>query len=116
MINPFWFKGVPNYGDILTPYILNRLGIKHQYASREQCDSIFIGSIAKLARKGVSVYGSGFIRKNDPVSAEADWRFVRGQLTREMVINAGGKCPAIYGDMALILPELVATEKQVYDV
>lgn len=116
MINPFWFKGVPNYGDILTPYILNRLGIKHRFARREQCDSIFIGSIAKLARKGVSVYGSGFIRKSDTVSTEADWRFVRGQLTREIVLNAGGKCPAIYGDMALILPELVAPEKQVYEV
>lgn len=116
MIKPFWFKGVPNYGDILTPYILNRLGIKHQYANRDKCDSIFIGSIANLARKGVSVYGSGFIRKSDPVSTEADWRFVRGPFTRQMVLDAGGKCPEIYGDMALILPELVSPEKQVYEI
>jgi hypothetical protein len=116
MLNPFWFKGVPNYGDILTPYILSRLNIPYKYTPKERCDSLFIGSIAKLARPAVNIYGSGFIRKADPVCPTANWHFVRGPLTRQMVIDAGGKCPEIYGDVALILPRLIPAEEKVFDV
>lgn len=116
MIRPFWFKNPPNYGDILTPYILKRLGIHHQFANRMLCDSLFVGSIAKWARPNVNVYGSGFISKKDPVCPTAKYHFVRGQLSRQMVLDAGGECPAIYGDAALILPKLISAEKQIYEV
>lgn len=114
MIKPFWFKRPDNYGDILTPFILDSLNIKYQFAEKNKCDSLFIGSIAKLARKGVSIYGSGFIRKADPVSSEANWKFVRGPLSREMVVNSGAKCPDLYGDVALILPEFIKEEGKEY--
>lgn len=116
MINPFWFKGVPNYGDILTPFILKKIGIKYKYSGQQTCDSLFIGSIAKLARPGVNIYGSGFIRKADPVCPTANWHFVRGPLTRKMVVDSGGKCPQIYGDVALILPKFIKPSEKVYDV
>lgn len=116
MIHPFWFRGVPNYGDILTPFILNCFGIKYRYTRKEQCDSLFIGSIANIARKGIRVYGSGFIRKDDKVCVHADWQFVRGPLTRQMILDAGGKCPEIYGDIALLLPEFIKPFEKKYDV
>lgn len=116
MLRPFWFKKPDNYGDILTPYILDRLGIQHRWASTAVCDSLFIGSIAKLARPGVNVYGSGFIRRADPVCADANWHFVRGPLSRQMVLDAGGKCPDFYGDVALILPDLIPPEKQIHEI
>lgn len=116
MIRPFWFKGVPNYGDILTPYILDRLGIKYRFANKSSCDSLFIGSIAKLARPGLNIFGSGFIRRADPVCPDAKWHFVRGPISRKMVLDAGGKCPDFYGDVALILPDLIPPEKQIYEV
>lgn len=116
MLRPFWFKKHDNYGDILTPYILNRLGKRHLFANIRSFDSLFIGSIAKLARPGTHVYGSGFIRKQDEVCANANWHFVRGPLSREMVLKAGGKCPEIYGDAALILPELIPAMEKRHDV
>lgn len=116
MIRPFWFRGVPNYGDILTPYILTQLNIKHKYARKEECDSLFIGSIANLARPGMNIYGSGFIRKGDKVCKDANWHFVRGPLTRQMILDKGGKCPEIYGDMALILPDIIAPLEKKFDL
>lgn len=116
MIKPFWFRGIPNYGDILTPYILSRFNIKYRYTRKEECDSLFIGSIANIARKGVNVYGSGFIRKDDKVSPHANWHFVRGPLSRQMILDAGGKCPQIYGDLALMLPEFIKPAEKQYDI
>jgi pyruvyltransferase len=116
MLDVFWFRGVPNYGDILTPYILDRLQIKYRTSSKQNCNAIFIGSIANLARPGVSVFGSGFIRKNDPVCPSSNWHFVRGPLTREMVLSSGGKCPELYCDLALLLPTLIQPEKPIHPV
>lgn len=116
MLRPFWFKKPDNYGDILTPYILGRLGIEHRWANTSAYNSLFIGSIAKLARPKVSVYGSGFIRRADPVCPDAKWHFVRGPVSRQMVLDAGGDCPDFYGDVALILPDLIPPEKQIYEV
>lgn len=106
MMHPFWFKGVPNYGDILTPWMLDKIGVPYQFTNRDQCDSLLIGSIARLARPGVNVYGSGFIRKSDEACAAANWHWVRGPISRQMVLDAGGKCPDKYGDLALALPLL----------
>jgi hypothetical protein len=116
MLRPFWFRKVANYGDILTPYILQRLEKPYIYTNKELCNSLFIGSIAKLAKPNIHIYGSGFIRQSDPVCANAHWEFVRGPLTRQMVINAGGKCPEIYGDIALIMPEFVKPEEKIHDI
>lgn len=116
MLKPFWFRKPPNYGDILTPYILSRLGIRYQFAHYKTCDSLFVGSIAKLARKGVGVYGSGFIRASDPVATDADWHFVRGPLTREMVLKSGGKCPEIYGDLGLLMPQFIKQAAKEHDI
>jgi len=116
MIYPFWFRGVPNYGDILTPFMLNKLGIKYIYVRKDRCDSLFIGSIANLARAGVGIYGSGFIRKTDKPCVDAKWHFVRGPLTRQMVIDAGGCCPEIYGDIALLLPDFIKPSEKQHDI
>lgn len=116
MLKPFWFKNPPNYGDILTPYILSRLGIKYQPSAKHNYNALVVGSIARLARKGVGVYGSGFIRANDPVAADADWHFVRGPLTRAMVLKAGGRCPKIYGDLGLLITEFIKAAPKEDDI
>lgn len=116
MLKPFWFKNPPNYGDILTPYILMRLGINRRFSSRQTCNALVVGSIAKLARKGVGVYGSGFIRATDPVAVDADWHFVRGPLTREMVLKVGGKCPEIYGDLGMLMPQFIKPSPKEHDI
>jgi len=101
----FWKKGPKpgNFGDVLTPYIFDYFGIKYSYSNTDY-DAISIGSIASLATAGTKVFGSGAMTGQDYLNPEAEWKFVRGPYTRQRVLAAGGSCPEIYGDPALLLP------------
>ena len=101
-----WYTEPNNFGDILTPHLLNHFGIKHTYVDKvEDAEALCIGSIARLALPGQSVFGSGRIRENEKADPRVNWKFVRGPLTRDNVLNQGGSCPEIYGDPALLLPD-----------
>lgn len=112
----FWFKRDRNYGDVMTPYILKRLDRKFHYSHSRYANAIMIGSIAKLARSGMDILGSGFIRKSDPVCKDAKFHWVRGPLTRRMIIEAGGMAPELYGDAALLLPEFIPSSEKEHDI
>lgn len=106
-----------NFGDILTPYILSKYGYDVNFvhwSNINKADTICVGSIAKLAKKGIRVLGSGIISKNQIVDPEADWVWVRGPHTRDRILECGGQCPEIYGDPALLLPRIFqgSTEKK----
>jgi hypothetical protein len=105
----FWWSTSPrngNFGDILTPFILNHYGIAHRWSTISRCDAISIGSIVRFAPDGVDVLGSGAIDSSDQINPRAIYRWVRGPLTRQMVLCAGGDCPEIYGDPAMLLPRV----------
>lgn len=103
----FWFKQENNYGDVLTPYICEKLKVHCVWSPRQAANAIMVGSIANKARPGMHVFGSGFIRRSDLVVMNALYHWVRGPISRNMVLAAGGKAPEIYGDAALLMPEFV---------
>ena len=120
MINVWWAPGPKpgNYGDILTPHILDYLEIKYNYTT--SFDHLFIGSIASKAKSGTTVLGSGFIQENDKVNSKALYLLVRGPRSYQKVIDAGGIDEEnvwndIMGDPALLLPMLVDESKKKYD-
>lgn len=108
MINVWWLGssiGRGNFGDILTPFILQHFEIDYNWVSHySKADLICVGSIARRASKKTTVLGSGIISNNDRLDTSADWKFVRGPLTRKRLIELGGDCPEIYGDPGLLLP------------
>lgn len=112
----FWWSKSPspgNFGDILTPYILDYFDIKHRYVSHpKKAEMLCIGSIAKFARKNTIVLGSGTMRRSDRLDPRADWQLVRGPHTRDIVISHGGSCPAMYGDPALLMPLITGPIEQ----
>ncbi|EPX75544.1 polysaccharide pyruvyl transferase family protein [Salipiger mucosus] len=107
----WWEEPYPgNLGDIVNPYIVEGLsGIPPRYLRGGEAVCA-IGSIIKFAKPGTPVWGSGSPHENDHLDPLADYRAVRGPMTRDLVLRNGGTCPEIYGDAAWFLPILYRPE------
>lgn len=116
MINVWWLKKDKNFGDILTPYILDFFDIEYNYTDIDNANIICIGSIIRHARDNQLVLGSGVMFNKDKINPKANYKFVRGPYTRQKIIQAGGDCPEIYGDAALLLPLICPSEAKKYDI
>jgi len=113
-----WWAKKPkpgNFGDVLTPVLLDYFGIDHEYGA-DTYDTLCIGSIARMAKPGVTVLGSGILSVQEELDPRADWRFVRGPITRNNLLMSGGDCPPVYGDPALLLPLLCDESRKRFDI
>jgi len=116
-MNVYWSNARPNFGDILTPYVLDYFNIKHKMVkSPSNASAMCIGSIVHRATDNMIVLGSGTMHTKHKLNPNADYRFVRGPLTRKRIIECGGNCPEIYGDPALLLPLFCNESKKEFDV
>lgn len=110
-----------NMGDILSPLIARHYGSKKvRRISKRNCKKyehyFMIGSILQRCTDHSIIWGSGLISEhakceNPPKKVLA----VRGPLTRKKLLEQGIECPEIYGDPALLLPEIYpgkGTEKK----
>lgn len=112
----WWFHAENNYGDVLTPHILKHFGVDARWHHRDKANAIMVGSIAKWARPGMHVFGSGFIRQADIACKSATYHWVRGPLSRAKILAAGGLCHEKYGDPAMLLPDLWAPSEKKHEV
>lgn len=113
----WWLARDRNFGDLLTPYVLDFFKVPYEYTKDySEANCLCIGSIAHKSSPGKIILGSGIIDSNTKVNGRADWKFVRGPKTRDRVLAAGGKCPPIYGDPALLLPKFCRESSKEYDV
>lgn len=101
-----WCEG-KNWGDALSPWLVQRLsgrvpihleGLHHERF-------LAIGSILGGANERAEVWGSGFIREDEPlVGKPRAVHAVRGPLSRQKLLKLGVECPEVFGDPALLLP------------
>lgn len=119
-ISLFWWseprllgKKKENYGDLLSKYLVEKIsGVsvnwiqpkKQKWYSFNKTHILGAGSIIHHATKHSVVWGSGIIDENQKI-APARFKAVRGPETRKYLMNYGYKCPEIYGDPALLLPD-----------
>jgi Polysaccharide pyruvyl transferase len=95
-----------NFGDILNPYIIERLsGVPPRQVPFGE-GILAIGSTIRFARAQTPVWGAGTPRMSDRLDSRADFHAVRGPLTRQLVLESGGRCEPVYGDPAAFLPRL----------
>lgn len=95
-----------NFGDAVNPYLIEGLtGIPPKFSKKPE-RLLAVGSIIKFAQKGTPVWGAGSPRYEDKLAPDADYRAVRGPLTRDLVLRNGGALDEVYGDPAWFLPKI----------
>ena len=112
-------KDVGNFGDILNPVVLNYFNIPFTHIKswkNTHIDLIAIGSIIDKANSKTTVLGSGVMSYNTRINPNADFKLVRGPITRECILKAGGTCLENYGDPGLLLSLLCDESKKEHDV
>lgn len=112
-IKVFWFKRPRpgNFGDILTPYILSYYGYDAVHCPIDDAEYICVGSIAKIATEKHTVLGSGAMNRTGIINPKANWVWVRGPITKKIVVSQGATPPEVYGDPALLLPRIYPVNK-----
>ncbi len=81
-------------------------GQKPSYITKDYSELglLGVGSIIGFSNKNTVVWGSGAMHQKNIPNPNADYRAVRGPLTRDLVLRYGGDCPEVYGDPGLLLP------------
>lgn len=102
-LRSYWAKYSNNFGDILTPYLLAKMGYPVRWVGRGSPDKLLaVGSILEWLKPNDVVWGSGTIKDlHLRVPAGARILAVRGPLTRAALV---GDVPDVYGDPGLLLP------------
>ena len=105
-----YWHGEGNWGDILTPLLVERLaGVRPRF-SRRGGKLLAAGSILHQARRNDIVWGAGLLSPSmapsRKIAVTLDCRAVRGPLTRAALIELGASVPEVYGDPGLLAGRL----------
>jgi pyruvyltransferase len=105
-------RRVDNFGDLIGPRLVERLidGVTPDIEHDDSRRLVAVGSILQFGRDRDVVWGAGINGKLWPGRLDRrrrlDVRSVRGPLTRLLLEAEGNAVPEVYGDPALLLPEL----------
>ncbi len=102
-----WWTDTPNYGDLLSPWLVGRVAQRPVvFAPPRHPSYVAVGSVVTRARRGSTVWGSGSFgsERRSLFKSSAQYRAVRGPLTRSRLLDVGIECPRVYGDPALLVP------------
>lgn len=113
-VNLHWWKlesPEQNVGDFLSTIVVDYM-MKHHNCTDSKAGKTrhlyAIGSIIDGAYQNATIWGSGILRGNPNYwwksFRKLDVRAVRGPKTREILLQNGYDCPAVYGDPAILLP------------
>lgn len=108
-IYAYWWQGdgFKNFGDQLTPYLLEKLSHRPVVRATRKAKRPYIaavGSILEHVREPATIWGSGIIRRDSVLKRPRRITAVRGPATRERLLELGYETPAVFGDPALLLP------------
>lgn len=113
----FWQRKDGNFGDELSPYIVQKLSGKNvkffNSPSPTNVGYMAVGSVLHhlgIGMKWCEVWGSGLMSQSNKLTHPKKIHAVRGPLTRKFLMEQGIECPGVYGDPALLLPRLFSPE------
>ena len=104
-----YFSDVKNWGDLLNIDVIEYMTQKKviHCAMGHRLHILGIGSVLAAANSKSVVWGSGFISEQQQLQQKPHRICsVRGPLTRVKLLEQGVHCPKVFGDPALLLPEI----------
>ena len=116
-VNLEWWSQKVNVGDYLAKvifeYMMDRNGIKNDVKMKKTIHLMTVGSLIGMYDFDAVVWGSGVhcmenVRRIYKQSKyrKYDVRLVRGPITQEFLKSAGYSVPELYGDPAVIMPDI----------
>ncbi|GAB47013.1 polysaccharide pyruvyl transferase family protein [Mobilicoccus pelagius] len=115
LVSTFWWEKVENFGDLLTPYLLPRLGVVPVLAPPAEADLVGVGSLLQHLDPGFqgAIWGSGLVDDRRMDLPGATCLALRGHLTRDRL---GSPTVEALGDPGLLLSRRVRRRSVTYDV
>lgn len=107
-LNAYWCLST-NFGDALTPYLIEKMSGKAAVYTRPSRDVIVYMATGSMLDDDITntiVWGCGIAWAHDIIREPKEFRAVRGPISRRRVIECGLKCPDVVGDPALLMPSL----------
>lgn len=100
-------KNGSNFGDLITPYIYQKITGNKPINSNPKNETVVFGagSIMESVTSNAIVWGTGIMFQNKSFAKPRKILSVRGPLTRKRCLALGYECPEVYGDIGLILPK-----------
>lgn len=108
----FWTgreKNCPNFGDLIGPYLFEKItGKRPRFTPTSNlsinCVFMSAGSIMSWCRENSVIWGSGIVYRGQKFPKPQAVYAVRGPITRDHFIEQGYDCPKVYGDPGLLMP------------
>lgn len=103
-----WWTRAPNFGDLLSPWLAEKIaGRDVEFTERGEPAYVSVGSILSHVTDQCVAWGTGSFGTETPkqINPNAEYRAVRGPLTRNKIVTQKIECPRIYGDPALLVPK-----------
>lgn len=121
MTKTFWWRGeeklgqVPNMGDALASWTLDRLGVEHEWSEPKQADLVTVGSVLHHLPWNYSgkIIGSGSLYDKHYNLLQADVYALRGHLSARLTKYWPRRRVAL-GDPGLLVPLWVPTPPAKY--
>lgn len=98
-----------NFGDALTPYLIHKLSGKNVIYTEPSSEIVTYMATGSMLDGDITnsiVWGCGIAWRNDNIPKPLEIRAVRGPISRQRTLECGHECPSVFGDPALLLPEL----------
>lgn len=112
-VNIDYWSEAPNLGDSISPvivrYMLKQRGMDDKKKINETRHLYAVGSVLTAGIQDCTVWGSGILNANISYrvkNRKLDIRAVRGPLTQILLKDYGYLVPDVYGDPAILFPEI----------